>query len=370
MNIIILKEKLKEALDVVSRATGENTHLPILKNILLSAEDGKISFTGTNLEIAATYTITSKVIEKGSVAIPAYLFLNLISNIQNDRIQLSGKENSVEIKTDSYQATIKGSASEEFPIIPKLKQKNQRIELNGAILKNALEQTIIATQFSDLRPELNSILFQFSLDSLRLAATDSFRLAEKTIPASQLKTKIETERRILLPLKTAQELVRVIREKEDVFISFDENQILFETGPVQLISRLIEGTFPDYHAVIPKKFSAEITIDREELLRALKLTGVLGNRVSEIHIRILPEKKAIEILSEDVALGENKYLIPAKIKGSAKELYFNWRYVADGLKVFSGEEIFFGLNEDNKPALIRNIMDASYFYIVMPVLKA
>lgn len=369
MNIVIIRDKLKEGLDIVSRVSGDNTQLPILKNILINAEDGKIKLVGTNLEMGVTATLTGKVIEPGKITVPAGLFLNIINNIQSERINLLAKENNLEIKTDNYQARLQGSPAEDFPIVPKIKNKNNQLEIESAVLKHALEQVVIATQFSELRPELNGILFRYNGENVTLVGTDSFRLAEKIIPDEQIKSKNSDEFGMLIPLKTAQELLRILKDKETVECYSDKQQVLFKTSTVELISRLIEGSFPDYKAVIPKNFKAEALIEREEFVSALKLASVFGSRTSEIKIK-RGNENTVEIYSADAALGENKYILSGKIKGKWDEVNFNWRYVADGLKVLNSKEIFIGLNEENKPALIKMPADTTYFYIVMPILKS
>jgi DNA polymerase-3 subunit beta len=369
MNIIVIREKLKSGLDIVSRVSGDNTQLPILKNILITTEEGKIKFIGTNLEIGVTATVSGKVIEAGSMTVPTGLFLNIINNIQSERINLITKNSALEIKTDNYEARLQCLPAEDFPIIPKIKNKTNHFEIESSVLKQALEQIVIATQFSELRPELNGILLQYTGSSLILVGTDSFRLAEKTIAAEQFKSASGDEFRILVPLKTAQELLRVLKDNELVECYCDKQQVLFKTPSVEMISRLIDGSFPDYKTVIPKDFKSEVLVEREEFMSGLKLASVFGSRSSEIKIKRGSEN-TIEINSSDVALGENKYILHGKIKGKFEEVSFNWRYVADSLKVLSSKDIFIGLNEENKPALIKMPADTTYFYIVMPILKS
>jgi len=174
----------------------------------------------------------------------------------------------------------------------------------------------------------------------------------------------------LIPLKTAQELARIVREDEMVRMTKDENQALWKMERTELISRLIEGGFPDYSAIVPHKFSLEIVTNREELLGAIKLAGVFGQKNSEIKIKVHPNKKAIEISSADQALGENSHILPAKIKGDGGEVFFNWRYLSDPIKIIKTEDIFLGLQEEANPALIKPTVDGSYFYVLKPILKS
>ena len=370
MKFIAIRGNIKEAIGIVERAAGENLNLPILKNILIETKDGGISFTATNLELAITCYVSGKVIESGRITIPISLFSNLITNIQSDRLNFEKKGNTLEIKTDNYNATLQGLAADDFPITPKIKGPEEYLEIKSSILKEAIQQTVVASQFSDLRPELNAILFDFSLDNLKLAATDGFRLTEKSIPQNLFTAKYAEPFRMLIPLKAAQEVLRMSRDDEAVKIFRDENQVLFKTDRAELISRLTEGSFPDYSTIIPKKFMTEVIINREEFANAIKLAGVFGQKTSELKVAVHPGKKAMEVSSADQSLGENHYLLPAKIKGEAAEAFFNWRYLSDPIKAMRGEEMFVGFQEETNPALLRPVSDSSYFYILKPILKS
>jgi DNA polymerase-3 subunit beta len=370
MNLIVTRSNLRDGLGIVEKTIGDGTNLPILKNVLLQTEDGKIKLTATNLEIATTAFIPGKIIDKGSVTVPALVFKELITNLQSERVVLESKKTKLTLKTDNYNASIQGLPSEDFPIIPKIKNQTNFIELNSGVFKNALEQAVVSARFSELRPELNSVLFNFCVEDIKLAATDSFRLSEKTIPKSQFTTNHKSEFRFLIPLKTSQELIRILKNDEPLKIWNDQNQVLFETNEFQLISRLIEGSFPDYSAIIPKEFDTTVTVNREELLNALRLTGIFSSKVNEVRIKISESRKGIlEVFSMDQTLGENNYLLAAKIYGKPREISFNWRYLSDGLRALTTEDVFWGINEENKPAIIRAPGDTSYFYILMPILK-
>ncbi len=370
MNLILIKNNLKEGLGIVERASSENPNLPVLKNVLLETEGDGVKLSATNLEIGVTCMVPAKILEKGKTTLPASVLSGLINNIQNDRITLETKGDKLEIKTDNYSASIQTINPEEFPIIPKIKNTNQFISLKNGAFKEGLSQVVVSTQQTDLRPELNGVLLDFSIDSVRLASTDSFRLSEKTLPTNQIETNHQGAFKILIPLKTTQELLRILKDDEVVKIIHDQNQVLFETPRFSVISRLIEGNFPDYSAIVPQKFETQVLVEHSELVNALKLAGVFSSRVSEIKVKVPADKKNLEIFSSEQMVGENNYLLPGKIQGSAKEISFNWRYVLDGLKALGGNEVFWGINEDNKPALLKNPKDDSYFYVLMPILKA
>ena len=370
MKFIALRSKIKEAISLIEKAVGENSNLPILKNILIEAKDGAIVFSATNLEIAISHKVMGKVIEEGKVSPPLALFSNLIANIPTDRLNFETKENDLEIATDNYSAVIHGLSPEDFPLTPTVKNQSRYLEIKGVFLKEAIQQTIVASQFSDIRPELNTILFEFSLEKLILAATDGFRLAEKSIPSSVFTSSQKEPFKMLVPLKTSVEMSRIVKDEDVVRIFWDENQILIKTETTELISRLIEGAFPDYSSIVPHEFDAEIVVNHEEFVGAIKLAGVFGQKNSEIKIKIHSNKKAIEISSADQSLGENNHILPAKIKGESEEVFFNWRYLGDSMKGIRTEDVFLGFQNEAGPALIRSTTDGSYFYILKPILKS
>ncbi len=366
----MMKTNFKEGLSIVERVDGESSSLPILKNILMETVNNKIQLTTTNLEAGVSSLVSGKIIEEGKITVPRAAFSAIINNLPSERLNLEQKGNNLIIKTDNYEATIQGLPAEEFPLIPHIKNQNESLKINSGVLREAIGQVLAASQFSEIRPELNAMLFDFSLDALRIVATDSFRLAEKTISKGKFETNIEAPFRILVPIRTAQGVLRILGGEGDTTICRDEHQVLFQSEQWKFVSRLIDATFPDYAAVVPKKFSSEVVLGRSEFLDALKLAGVFGSKAGEVHCRVLQGKKSIELYSTEQGLGENRHVLSAKIEGGAGEVTFNWRYLSDGLKVLKSEEVYLGLNEDNKPALLKSPGEGSYFYILMPVLRA
>lgn len=369
MKFISLRSGMKDVIGAVQHAAGENSNLPILKNVIIHATDQGITIAATNLEFAITAPVSGKVIEGGRVTVPAGLIANLIGNLQSDRLNFESRGDNLEIKTDNYSAVVQGLPAEDFPITPKIADQRHYLEIKGAFLRESIQQTTVASQLSDLRPELNSVLFDFSLEVLKLVSTDGFRLAEKTIAANLFTAKFPDPFRVLVPLRTTQELLRIINNDDTVRLYHDANQILFKTDRAELISRLSEGSFPDYAAIIPKSFTTEVSVNQEEFLNAIKLAAVFGQKNNELKMAVRPNKKAIEVASADQAFGENTYLLPAKIKGSAAETFFNVHYLSDAVRNMAGEDIFLGLQEETNPALIKSASDESYLYVLKPILK-
>ncbi len=371
MKIIVLKKNLKDGLVAVERAIAENNNLPILKYVLLNTSEGKIRLVTTNLELAVTTLVSGKIIEDGGIAVPFSTFSSVISGADNERIDIEVKNNNLHIKTDNYEAKIQGIQKEDFPIIPKLENSERYIEIDSSVLKESLNQVSNAAQISEIRPELSGVLFDLNPSAagvLKLAATDSFRLSEKTILNKQIKTNIENPLKIIVPLKTIQEISRIFSEDGFIKILCDANQILVRNDKTEIISRLIDGGYPDYEQIVPKSSEVEVTVPRDGFLNALKLVSNFSGKVNDIRLRLKNEGKALELYSANQNLGENNYLIAVNSNNTKEiDVAFNWRYLHDGVKVSNSKEFIFSLNGEVKPAVMRPTDDASYFYLVMPI---
>ena len=367
MKLIILKSNLKTGLDAVGKAVGSNLNLPVLGSVLIKTSGNQIQLSATNLELAITRSVFGKVVEDGAVVVPYNTLSSVVNNVVSERVHLEKtKQGNLEFKTDNYTAIIQGIDEKEFPIIPKIEKKNGGIEIDTPALKDALTKVVIAGEATDLRPEISGVFFSGEESSLKLAATDSFRLAEAKILGKQVRVKGRGPFSATIPIKTSQELIRAIDGEDSVTLHLENNQALFETENTTLISRLVEGSFPDYSAIVPKDIETKMVVKKEELINALKLASSFASRSNDVRIKA-KDKKVIEVYSSDSAVGENSYLIPAKIDGPATESVFNWKYLLDGVRAIAGKETTLGLNGSDKPALIKDPGDDTYFYILMPI---
>jgi len=347
-------------------AISESLNLPILKNILIKTNGDGIVFTSTNLELAVECVISGKVIEKGEITIPFSIFNSIIKNLNSERISLEEKNKKVVISTDNYEAVIQGQDSKEFPIIPPIANKNKKLKINTNDFKEALGSVIIAAQYSDIRPEISGVFLNHLDNTFTLVATDSFRLSERKIDAKLIQTDLD-DFSAIIPLKTASELMRFFGKDEVLEISIDPNQILFNTKNKKIISRLIDGNFPDYKAVVPKQTKNEAVVDKNELINALKLASAFVGRTNDITLKIGDGKKTMEVYSVDSSLGENCYKIPIKLKGEKFSLVFNWKYLLDGLKIYKGQEVILGVNSPDRPVVIKTLTEPLLVYVAMPI---
>ncbi|MDD5430982.1 MAG: DNA polymerase III subunit beta [Candidatus Pacebacteria bacterium] len=368
MKIVVLKNNLREGLNIVGKAISENLNLPILKNVLIKTHNNKIKLVATNLELAITQMVSGKIIENGSITVPFSVLSGIVNNSDSERIDLELKNNTLLFKTDNYEASIQGIAEEEFPIIPKIENTRNYLKINGGIFKEAMLKVLNSAQISEIRPEISGVLFDFQISHFKLVTTDSFRLAEKTVFEKEFKTNFQRGFKIIIPLKMVSEAIKILKDDGDLNIFIDPNQILFQNDDIEIISRLIDGNYPDYEQIIPKSFETECILNREHFSSAIKLVSNFTGKTNDIRIKTKQGQKTLEVFSTSPYFGENKYLIPAKIKGENFDVAFNWRYLVDGLKNFNTpDDLIFGVNGEQKPSILKHPQDSSYFYILMPI---
>lgn len=367
MKLIILKTNIVEALNSVEKAVGNSNELPILKNILIKTENNQIVFLSTNLEIAIKHSIQGKIMEGGEVTVPFFVFNSIIKSLNSERVSLEKKEENLIITTENYEALIQGQSSQEFPIIPQIGRSKNKITVEKLDFLDSLRKTIVSTQYSEIRPEISGVFFNFNEKEAVLAATDGFRLAEKTIKNNNIDSDFESVS-FILPLRTAQETLKIFDSTEGrIEIYIDNNQILFKENNQEIFSRLIDGSFPNYQAIIPKQVKTEVFVDKEEMLGALRVASVFVGRFNDVTLKGDADGRVIEVSSANSALGQNNYKIPAKIKGDGFLVTFNWKYLADGLKIFTDNEVFLGINHPDKKTIIKSLKDPFLFYILMPI---
>ena len=373
MNLICFKENLKRNLDNVLRIIKYNSTLPILNNFLLSTEKGMLKISSTDLEIGFTSLIPSKVLKDGSITVPAQLLSQFVNNLPNKNINFEVKDFKLYLNCDNIKASINGLNAEDFPIIPKVKNDSV-LTINSKMFKNSLNYVINSSAISDARPEISSIYIKINPDQIKFIATDSFRLAHKTIfvlsddNKEKIKINFEKSRNIILPLRTAGELLRILGDQnDDVKIIIDQNQILFDLDNTQLISRLVEGNYPDYEAIIPKSSETKCYLSKNDLEESIKLAGCFSSKLNDITMKTNSEKSQMEIFSNNSEYGNHHAKIDSEIKGKDIAIVFNWHYFLDGLKNIDEDELILEFNGDQKPAVIKPAKNADFFYILMPI---
>lgn len=372
MKIEVLREKLNQAVSIVSRAAIKSASLPILEGVMVKADDNTVQFSATDLEVGIRVSALAKISKSGQAVVPARILSALGKLMSGDKVSLELVKNSLVIKDDDNETSLQTLVSEDFPVIP---QPNDdfSVEINGSELSKGLAQVIDCVSTSQSRPEISGVYLKISGDQLTIAATDSYRLAQKNI---SLSVKAKKDREMILPAKAVNHLIGIIGETNNLIkVSGDDNQIRFEftldeaplSLEIEMVSRLIEGTYPRYQEVIPQKSSVKIRVDRHEFMGKIKAASLLSDQTYEVRLSTQSEEGRLKIEARSSRVGEFKSSLVAEIEGGETEVSFNGRFLSDALLNLSGSDAQIGLTDSDKAALIKSGDDQSYLYVLMPI---
>ena len=361
MKLQVTQENLNKALGTVARVANARGTLPVLANVLIKTTDNRLSVAATNLDIAITRYIGAKVEEEGMITVPARLMQDFVNTLPAGVINLNLDDHKLHIATEQYQSVINGVSAEEFPVMPAI-EKGQTVTVSAPALKHALQQVVIAASNDEARPVLTGVYIHTFEGKLYMAATDSYRLAEKEIMAHKEDVKL------LVPVSAMQDVLRIVGDlDEDVTITSDDQQVLVRVGDVELVARLIEGSYPDYRKLIPSSFAVTATLKRADLLNATKVSSLFAREsAGSITINIDEEKQELSINSVASQLGENTATAEAKVAGSGA-ITLNSRYVLDALNALSGDEVNFCFNGKLEPCVLKDPKAEDYTHIIMPL---
>ncbi len=375
MKIEVLKENLRNGLGITERVVGKNISLPILQNVLLYTDGNFLSITSTDLEIAIKLWMLVKIINKGKVVVPAKFLSSVVASLPNEKITMEADGQALRIACKGFTTQLQGYNAEEFPLVPEF-TNSQSIEVDGQKIYQGLVGVIDIASPSQSRPEISGVYFSFFKDSIKIVATDSFRLAEKIIKLqTPLKNAKEQEYTFILPQKSARELLHILENSTGTLkMYFSPNQILFELPfkevehpQIQVTSRLIEGEYPHYQDIIPTKFKTQVGVARDEFLNQIKTASLFSGKVNEVKISLNKEKQEIEISAKSPDLGQSSSVLPAKIEGDSLAVSFNYKYLMDGIVNIKSSELLFDVSKEEGPCILRPVGDASYLYVVMPI---
>lgn len=361
MKLQVTQENLTRALGAVARVANSRGTLPILANVLVKTSNNRLSLSATNLDIAITQYIGAKVEQEGSITVPARLMQEFISSLPSGVINLELDETKLKISTDQYHSTVNGILADDFPVMPAI-TSGKSVKLDGKLLKKGLQQVVFAASNDESRPVLTGVLIHSVEGKLFLAATDSYRLAEKEIG----KTKEEVS--LLVPATALNDLLRVLGDDvEEVTVTYDEQQILFNVGDVELVARLLEGKYPDYRKLIPSTFAVTVELKKADLLNVTKVSSLFA-RESAGSVTIKVDEIAQELSIRSIAsqLGENTATATGKVTGSG-EITLNSRYLLDALQALSGDDLTFGFNGKLDPTCLHDTKSEDYSHIIMPL---
>jgi len=372
MRLSCLQENLNRGLSVVGRAVATRTTLPITNNVLLSTEKSRLKLVATNLEMAISHWIGAKVEEEGAITVPARLLTEFIGSLPNEKVDInlsSGK--TLELKCARFEARISGVDAKDFPPIPKVDEGVvTKIEVDA--LRQGINQVVFAAASEESRPVLTGVDAQFEGDLLTLAAADGFRLAVYKLP---LTNAVSEKTEVIIPARTLGELNRLIGDDEeviDITVNPNKSQALFHLKNTELVSQLLQGTFPQYSQLIPQSYSARVVVDVAEFLRATRTASIFARDGSGI-VRLVvtpggettPGRMVVSARSEE--LGDDVGEIDATVEGEEAKIAFNGKYLTDVLSVLHEPQVVLETTNPSSPGVIRPVGADNYIHVVMPM---
>jgi DNA polymerase-3 subunit beta len=375
VKITCKQQDLSRGLSVVSHAVSSRSTLPILANILLSTEHGRLKLSATNLEIGINCWIDAEIHEEGTTTVPAKLVTDFVSSLPQSSVDITVPEDShtINIKSLRSSADIKGMDPSEFPLIPSAEGGETPVILDTALLKEMIAEVAFAAADDDSRPVFTGVHVEVNNEKLTFAAADAFRLAVRIAP---LPGHGEPHDNILIPARTLTELARILPSEGTVqmIVTPNRSQVLFHTEQIDLVSRLIEGTFPNYRQIIPKEHTTRAVIETKEFAAAVKSVTPFARDSSNItRVKVSgggsegmePGTLTIEATAEDV--GNNVSTINAAVDGPEQQIIFNVKYLADVLAVIGTPEVALEVASAARPGVIRPVGPADYTYVIMPM---
>lgn len=368
MKLSLLQENLNTALANVSRFVSSKNQLPILNNILLSTDNGRLKLSATNLELSINYWIGAKIEQDGTVTVPSKEITEFVSYLTSGKLDLSLKgDNLLTLSSSKTESTFTTNPSTDYPDFPTI-NPDTSFELDLNVLTQAVSQIAFSAATDDSRPVLTAILCQFTSDSLNLVATDGFRLSFKNIKLINpinLKTQQVT---FLIPARSLLEVTKLAKTNDKIKIGLttDEHQVVFILDDVELVSRLIEGEYPAYQRIVPESFTTKVFLNKDDFTQAVKMASVFAKESANI-VRFNIKSNSIELSANAPQIGQNKATIDAKVDGQSLEIAFNYKFLMDFLNVCKSQEIIIQFNESLTPAFFQDQSDPAFSHIIMPV---
>ena len=373
MRLLCLQENLNKGLGIVSRAVPSRTTLPATQNVLITTDNGKIKLVTTNLEIAISTWVGAQIEDGGVVAVPAKLLSELVSSLPDGQISISNSNNStgIEINCDKSNTQINGTNPDDFPPIPTV-DADVVATIDSKVFHDAITRVSVAAATDESRPVLTGIKMELEGDNFTLAGADGFRLA---VFKGNLLEKISEKYEFILPSRALQEINRIIVDQDEPItfsVTPSKNQAMFKLSNVEIVTQLVQGTFPNYSQLIPESYQTRTEVPVEEFQRAAKTASVFardGSGILRLHINSPdnenPEKLLILSRSEEV--GENESQLEAKVEGEDSKIAFNSKYLTDVLSIIKEEKIVIETTNPSSPGVLKPLGKENYIHVVMPM---
>lgn len=374
MKVTVLQENLARGLSIVSRAVSPRTTLPVLANILVATDEGRLRLSATNLELGITCWIPARIDENGSTTVPSRTLADLVNTLPGDQVQLSLdiKTQNLHVKSGASNNDIKCIDAQEFPPLPTPDMKDA-IQFNVTDFKEMIHQVAFAASTDEARPVLMGVLMNVEKDNLTMAAADGFRLS---VRKAQLAQKVSNPINIIIPARALNELARVASDPEEpiyMVVPKNRGQVLFRVKDVEVVSQLIDGTFPDYHQIIPRNYKSRTLVSTTALLKACKQAEIFAREGSNVARLDIKESKGdmqpseVEISATSEETGKNETIVEATVDGSSLLIAFNVKFLREALEVIKTPNVALETSAPNAPGVIKPVGDDNFLHVIMPM---
>lgn len=373
MKVSCLQENLAKGLGVVSRAVSTRSTLPVLANVLVATDNGRLKLSATNLEIVVTCWVGAKVEEEGATTVPARTFSDLVGALPAERVDLllNKQSQTLHISCARTEANIKGIDAQEFPLVPEPDPKN-RIRVETDVFKQMIGQVALSAATDDTRPTLTGVSTRFEGSQVLMVATDGFRLS---LRSAQIPGYVEVPFSVIIPARALSELARIASDDtEAIYISLPEgrNQIIFDMDNIVLVSQLIDGNFPDYTPIIPKRHSTRTVVGTADFRKACRTAEIFARESSHTaRVRVEPGDEIMPghatIAATSAETGDNVAQIDASVEGEPVEIAFNVKYMTDVLNVIDTPQVALETTSPMEPGVLKPVGDNDFVHIIMPM---
>lgn len=378
MKVTVLQENLAHGLSIVSRAVSPRSTLPVLANVLIATDEGRLRLSATNLEIGITCWIGAKIEEEGSTTVPARTFVDLVATLPAEQVNfsLNTANQTLNMRCGASNTDIKCIDAQEFPPLP-VPEMEGAIQINVADFKEMIQQVVFAASVDEARPVLMGVLMTVDKDTISMAAADGFRLSVRKATLSQPAPQPVTA---IIPGRSLSELARVAaaglsadgNEMISMVMPKGRGQVIFHVKDVELVSQLIDGTFPDYQQIIPRSYKSRTLLPTQALLKACKQAEIFareGSNVARLNIKSSGELEpgSVEISAQSEETGSNETVVAATIEGIGLLIAFNVKYMREVLEVIKTPNVALETSAANAPGVIRPVGDDNFLHVIMPM---
>lgn len=374
MKVTVLQENLARGLSIVSKAVSPRSTLPVLANVLIASDEGRLRLSATNLELGITCWIPARIEEEGSTTVPSRTFSDLVSTLPSDQVslKLDGKTQTLNVRGGTSTNDIKGIDAQEFPPLP-VPDLNGAVQINSGDFREMIHQVAFAASTDEARPVLMGVLVQVDKDKLTMAAADGFRLSvRKALLSSAVPAPVSA----IVPAQALKELARVATDGEEpIYMALPKGrgQVVFRVKDVEVVSQLIDGTFPDFQQIIPRKYNQRTLVSTAALLKACKQAEIFareGSNVARLNIKpaqgeMQPSEVEISATSEET--GKNETIVEATVDGSGVLIAFNVKFLREALEVVRTPNVALETSAANAPGVVRPVGDEDFLHVIMPM---